>query len=156
MTKTCRWRLTPAPLPPSLARRFTVDGGRARMLHHCGRLRDTPHIHRREAGSTGVYHCRRTVSGTETNTESVVAGSGPTLYWVETGYYKCMATIWPFTFCRSNQKDQQCMAPIWPFTCKDQGIKHTFCRSKKILMLVANTSTGYIFSYKRLPLLYTD
>ena len=24
---------------PSLVRRFTVDGGRARMLHHCGRLR---------------------------------------------------------------------------------------------------------------------
>ena len=23
------------------------------------------------------------------------------------------------------------MAPIWPFTCKDQEIKHTFCRSKK-------------------------
>ena len=23
------------------------------------------------------------------------------------------------------------MAPIWPFTRKDQGIKHTFCRSKK-------------------------
>ena len=37
-------------------------------MSDCG---DSLHIYRREAGSTRVHHCQRTVSGTEKNTESV-------------------------------------------------------------------------------------
>ena len=50
---------------------------------------ETPHIHRREAGSTGIYHCQRTVSGTETNTESVSCGRHCAIRLKIFGAYTC-------------------------------------------------------------------
>ena len=52
--------------------------------------------------------------------------------WIKRSKPFLRANHWPrYPLNSENQKDQECMAPIWPFTRKDQGIKHTFCRSKK-------------------------